>query len=560
MDYSTSPWQNQHADAIAAFERTRTELQRSKRRWTIGAAVFFGLALAGSLHIGEVSLSHLYAGLPDMFTYLGQITPSLHMQSLGADMSAWYWALPKWLNLLLDTVIIAFLGTVIGTTVAIGLCFSASRNLAQNRIIFFLSRRFMEIARGVPDLVFALIFVYAFGLGPFPGVLALAVHSAGALCKLFAEINENIDMKPVEGLRASGASWTSTMRFGVLPQVLPNYLSHALLRLEINVRAASVVGFVGAGGIGQELMLVVQQFIYTDISAIVLLLIAIVSFLDITCERIRHAVIAGKDSGKSLFARTPSWVLWLAFAAVVIICLHRTGFFNLAIILQGFHKLGWLVALMLPPSTGGSLSTLINAMGQTLAMAFLGTLGASLVALPLGFLGARNTGPGRMVRFGLRRVFDVLRGVDPLIWALVVINMVGLGPFAGILAIAIGDSGVLAKIFAEAIENVEAKPIEGVRSCGASTLEVIRYGYLPQILPVLLSTSLYYFESNTRAATILGVVGAGGIGLQLTDRICVDAWNEVCFIIILILAAVYGIDALSRFIRQRVIGTRENRS
>lgn len=560
MDSIVPSWQNQHLDAVAAFERTRAELQRSKRLWTVGAALVFGLALAGSLHVGEVSLSRLYQGLPDMFTYLLQVTPSLHAHSLGADLGAWYWALPKWLGMLVDTAIIAFLGTLMGTAVAISLCFSASRNLCQNKTVYFLSRRIMEIARAVPDLVFALIFVYSFGLGPLPGVLALAVHSAGALCKLFAEINENVDMKPVEGLRAAGASWASTMRYGVLPQVLPNYLSHSLLRFEINVRAASVVGFVGAGGIGQELMFVVRQFVYTDISAVVLLLIATVSLLDITCERIRHAVMAGRTSGKNLLSRVPAWVPWVAGIVLTVVCLQRTGFFDLAMIVKGLGKLGWLVALMFPPSPGENLPGLFTALGETLAMAFLGTLTASIIALPLGFLGARNTGAGRVVRFGLRRIFDVLRGVDPLIWALVVINMVGLGPFAGILAIAIGDTGVLAKIFAEAIENVDPKPIDGVRSCGASRLCILRFGYLPQILPVLLATSLYYFESNTRSATILGVVGAGGIGLQLTDRIRINSWDEVSFIVIMILAAVCLIDALSRIVRQKFIGSKETHS
>jgi phosphonate transport system permease protein len=153
------------------------------------------------------------------------------------------------------------------------------------------TRRAMEIARTVPELVWALIFVYAFGLGALPGVLAIAVHSTGSLGKLFAEVNENVDRGPLEGVRAAGGSWAQVMRYGVVPQVLPAFLSYGLLRFEINVRASSVVGFVGAGGIGQELYLVIRQFIYVDISAIVLLLVATVALIDVACERIRHRVI-----------------------------------------------------------------------------------------------------------------------------------------------------------------------------------------------------------------------------------------------------------------------------
>jgi phosphonate transport system permease protein len=153
----------------------------------------------------------------------------------------------------------------------------------------------MEIARAVPEIVYALIFVFSFGLGPLPGVLAIAVHSTGALGKLFSEVNENIDHQPLEGIRAAGGNWFQVIRYGVVPQVLPNFLSYALLRFEINVRAASVVGFVGAGGIGQELMFVIRQFIYVDISAIVLLIMLMVTTMDITCEKIRHYTI-GKEA------------------------------------------------------------------------------------------------------------------------------------------------------------------------------------------------------------------------------------------------------------------------
>jgi phosphonate transport system permease protein len=190
---------------------------------------------------------------------------------------------------------------------------------------------------------------------------------------------------------------------------------------------------------------------------------------------------------------------------------------------------------------------------QTLAMTFLGTLLASLAALPLGFLGARTVVPQWLFHFGIRRIFDAIRGVDALLWALMFVNVVGLGPFAGVMAIAVSDSGTLAKLFAEAIENVDRRQLEGVRAAGASHLQEMRFGTLPQVLPVLLSHILYYFESNTRSATILGVVGAGGIGLQLADRIRVNNWDEVGFLLIMILVTVSLIDQLSTIIRRRFI-------
>jgi phosphonate transport system permease protein len=190
---------------------------------------------------------------------------------------------------------------------------------------------------------------------------------------------------------------------------------------------------------------------------------------------------------------------------------------------------------------------------QTLAMAFLGRLLASLAAVPLGFLGARNEVPQQVFHFGLRRLFDGLRGVDALIWALMFVNVVGLGPFAGVMAIAVSDTGTLAKLFAEAVENIDRRQVDGVRATGATRLQIIRFGVWPQIVPVMLSHVLYYFESNTRSATILGVVGAGGIGLQLADRLRVNNWDEVGFILIMILLTVTLIDLLSTAIRLRLI-------
>lgn len=255
--------------------------------------------------------------------------------------------------------------------------------------------------------------------------------------------------------------------------------------------------------------------------------------------------------------RTP--VAAFAAAGALGFALWWTGFFDLGRLAQGISKLGWLLQFMFPPAHNGWLGEFAWGMAETLAMAFLGTLIAFVVALPVGFLGAKNVIPNWLFHFGLRRALDGIRGVDTLIWALVFVNVVGLGPFAGILAIAVGDVGVLSKLFAEAIENADRRQVEGVRATGAGRVQTMRFGLLPQVLPVILSNTLYYFESNTRSATILGVVGAGGIGQQLSDRIRVNNWDEVMFIVLMILATVYVIDLVSRQLRVRIIGRQDYR-
>lgn len=266
----------------------------------------------------------------------------------------------------------------------------------------------------------------------------------------------------------------------------------------------------------------------------------------------RAKAMAPEVFARPLGARLRRAAVWSVFIAVLALGLWRMEL-SPARLLTGIGKLGWLVSLMLPPSHGGWLAEFAWAMLETVAMAFAGTVLATVVAIPLGFLGARNIIPVRLLHFGFRRISDGLRGVDTLIWALMFVNAVGLGPFAGVMAIAVSDAGTLGKLFAEAMENVDRHPIEGVRAAGGSRLQVIRFAMLPQAFPVLLSHVLYYLESNTRSATILGVVGAGGIGFQLAERIRLNNWDEVAFIILMILAVVTAIDACSKAIRLRVI-------
>ena len=191
---------------------------------------------------------------------------------------------------------------------------------------------------------------------------------------------------------------------------------------------------------------------------------------------------------------------------------------------------------------------------QTLAMAFLGTFLGSLGALVVGFMAARNVMPFWVVRQVIRRILDVMRGVDQLVWGLVFVRSVGLGPLAGVLAIFVSDLGTLSKLYSEAIENIDRKQVEGIKSTGAGPLAVIRYGYIPQVLPVFISQSLYFLESNTRSATILGIVGAGGIGMIIIERFRASLYDQVAFVVLNVLVLIFLIDWLSKRVRLWVIG------
>jgi phosphonate transport system permease protein len=274
----------QLAPLLEAYQR---EIGRRRRRWlAVAAATAVLVLLAG--RYAEVEPGKLWAHLSGLTSYFGRILPPLSLGNLPGDVGDWYWNFFGWLRLLFDTLLIAYLATLAGTLGAGLLAFLAADNLAPGRGARWAIKRLLEFCRTVPDIVFALLFVSAFGLGPLAGILAIGIHSFGSLGKLFVEVVENIDMRPVDGVRSAGGRFAEIVRFAALPQILPNLVSYALLRFEINVRSSSIVGFVGAGGIGQDLFVAIRKFYYTDVSAILLMIIVTVSLIDLSTERIRH--------------------------------------------------------------------------------------------------------------------------------------------------------------------------------------------------------------------------------------------------------------------------------
>lgn len=229
-------------------------------------------------------------------------------------------------------------------------------------------------------------------------------------------------------------------------------------------------------------------------------------------------------------------------------------------ILRGFSRLGDIFQLMMPPTpeTWSRAQLYFEALIQTLSIAFLGTVVAAILAVPLGFLAARNIVANRIVHILARRGLDTVRSVDTLIWALIWINVVGLGPFAGALAIMSADLAAFGKLMSEAIETADRKPVEGVSAAGGGRLAAIRFGIVPQVLPIFASQILYFFESNTRSATIIGIVGAGGIGLYLSEEIRVLEWQRAAFLILMVLVTVAIIDQVSQRLRAAIMGNRSS--
>lgn len=294
------------SDAVAQFERHRAALRRQKLGMNLLFLALFLAMLVWSIVVSRFYPDRLAVGIPRIFEYFGTILPNLELDKLflprgengravPGSLAFWYSDWAKYLRLVFETILMAITATLIGAAVAFALCFPAARNLAPRGWVGTLCRRLLEFFRGVPEILYALVLVFAVGIGPLAGVIAIAIHTAGALGKLFAEVNENASMRPVDGIRSVGGTWTEEIRYGIVPQVLPNFASYTLLRFEINVRASSIVGFVGAGGIGQELNHVISFFSDDRVLAVLILVVLTVTIIDMISERVRHAFIGREN-------------------------------------------------------------------------------------------------------------------------------------------------------------------------------------------------------------------------------------------------------------------------
>jgi phosphonate transport system permease protein len=277
------------------------------------------------------------------------------------------------------------------------------------------------------------------------------------------------------------------------------------------------------------------------------------AFGDLASIEREHAAIIGS-------AERGAWhALAVIFALLVLLVIGLWWVdFGVLRLLTGISRFGQILLRMMPPSPDSLARFLIyaHALVETLCLALIGTFSAALIAMPLGLLAARNVTGSGVLHFVLRRAFDIIRGIDRFVWALIFVRVVGLGPFAGALAIAVSNIGSFGKLFSETFESADPKPIEGVVSTGASGAHAVRFAILPEVAPVILSQILYYFESDTRSATVIGIVGAGGIGLYLYEEIRTLEWTHVAFLILMILVTVALIDAVSGVLRRWFIGGR----
>src|SRR6266851_16168 len=445
-----------------------------------------------------------------------------------------------------------------------------------------LARTTLGFLRAVPDLVWALLFVAAVGLGSLAGTLALSVAYSGVLGRVYADVFEHVDPQPLEALQSTGATRMQIFLRGVWPQALPHLMAYTLYSFECCVRAAAVLGFVGAGGIGYEISISMRLFEYGQVLTLLLVFIMLLTVTDAASRYLRARSVSRTDHAREVKAQDESSGLnpsvsnsrrlvgWTLVLFLVVASFTLAGFTPETLNQAGIApRLAGFLRRMLPPDLSWSfVGSLGTALLQTIAISLMGTLIGLALAVVLAvpatstLIFLRSDSPGRvrvidrvlrwLLFWSTRLVLNILRSIPELVWVLICILAVGIGPFAGTIALGLHTAGVLGKLYAETMEEVPLRPVEALRSLGASPVQVLLWAIWPQARPLLSSYTVLRWETNLRASAILGLVGGGGLGQAIYNNVQLGFYPRLSTLILLIYALVLASDWIGERLRLRV--------
>ncbi|GAA1208976.1 phosphonate ABC transporter, permease protein PhnE [Pseudonocardia alaniniphila] len=488
-----------------------------------------------------------------------------------------------------QTIAIVVCATLLSVLVSVPIAVLAAGNTTPALAARYGARTVIVVARAVPDVVLAIVFFRLFGLGALAGVLAMGLHSVGMVGKLYADAIEQIDEGPRTAVRATGARPLQELVAGVLPQVLPAFVATALHRFDINLRISVLLGFVGVGGLGFEIANALRRLDYQRGVALALVVLGLCVAAELVSGAVRRALLGGHGErahrrggaaravGRRVDALrahplpgpgravpdagrvTPPWTphrvrgaLFGGVTALVVIASVAGADLSPWRIITGLPDMITTLALFWPPTTGGILSVLLAELAVTVQIALAATLLGAMVALPVGALAARNVSPTPETAAVFRMVIVVVRGVPELVLAIVFVVITGLGPVAGALALAIGATGLLGKLVADSLEETDVRVQQAVRASGASRSQVFVAVTLPQAAPAIAAHLLYQLDVNIRSATLLGIVGAGGIGFYLLNASRVMEFGVVTTITSMVFATVMAVELLTLWLRRAV--------
>ncbi|KAB0587790.1 phosphonate ABC transporter, permease protein PhnE [Comamonas kerstersii] len=481
-----------------------------------------------------VSVSALFDA--DNLRVIGGFLANFLPPDTSAEFAAYLW------QATLETLAIATLGLLLAFVLAVPLSYLATSAVRERASQNPVARAVMTVLRGIPELVWALVFVRVFGLGPAAGVLALGLTYGGMLGKVYAEILESEDGAAARALLRTGSPRALALLYGLLPLASKELVSYTVYRWECAIRASVVMGFVGAGGLGQLMDQAMKMLNGGEACSILLVFVVLVLLADALSGWLRRSLDVPPAARTSAFG-VRSVVVLLAVAAGVVASWRLLDMdLGALFTADAASSMGDFVSGFFPPDTSRAwLWQVLVGIWETLAISVVGTLLAAVAGLLLAL--PKFRAPWNVL-------LNVLRSVPELVWATITALAVGLGPFAGALALALHTAGVLGRLYAEALENAPSQPAEALCRTGSSRAMAFLYGTLPGAAPQLVAYTLYRWEMNIRMAAILGFVGAGGLGQLLYFKLSLFHYAEASTVIIAMLALSIAVDQASAWLRR----------
>jgi phosphonate transport system permease protein len=555
-----------------------------------GGVAMVLLLVAGLWSVSSlgINLATIAQSLDNAVTFVRRMFP-LDFPSFGETAS-----------LLAETLAVVFLATALSVLLSVPVALAAASSTTRGKVSRSTARTIIVLARAVPDIVLAIFFLRVFGLGAAAGVLAMGIHSVGMIGKLYADALEELDDGPRQSVEAAGG--TRGQQFlAALPQpLLPQLIATALHRFDINLRTSVLLGYVGVGGIGLAIADALRSLDYQRGMALALIVLLACVVLELISGAARAALLGrtGGSAGRTSWADrlwrssaasdmpqnatrtqkaqqaqqaqqdaaegaperlTPPWTAdrirrftSIAVVLVITVAAVRQVDISASSLWNGLLNLPDTLALFFPPSSGGAMDAMLTELGVTVKIALAATVLGAIPALPLGILAASNVTTNRAVRTVARVLIVVFRGIPELILAIIFVVISGLGAVAGTLALAVGALGLLSKLVADSLEETDTDVQDAVRATGATGTQVFLGATLRQAAPAIVAHTMYLLDTNIRSATLLGVVGAGGIGFLLLNAARVNQFDVVTMILLLMVAVVLAVEVLSLWLRRIV--------
>jgi len=583
---ASPPRQGAAARASVAERAPRRPLSPERIAAGLTLLVILGLAVT-ALQGVEISIPNMLASWENAERFFARVGG---LEFPPADE---LWSL-IWLTLGL-----VFTGTLLAAVISVPIAYLAAHNTTPGSGWRAAARFVGVLTRALPDVVLAMVFVLMFSLGALPGILAIGIHSIGMISKMFADAIEQIDEGPRLAIRAAGGTRLQEFASGILPQVMPSWVATVLHRGDINLRGSVVLGYVGVAGLGLEMSYAFKSLNYALGLGIAVVIFVLCVVMEIISSLVRAAMLGETGRGRpgrprDLWAdrllrrrgrrdrrsapqpapavehSVPAWAAspstavrrpwtptrarnvaagWVAAALIV------AGVWVCDItwsdVLTVWGKIPAVAVQFWPPTFGVyGAERMVGAMIETIAIALAATLLTLLPSMVIGSFAARNVAPNGGAR-GLARFLLVgIRGVPEIILAIVLIVITGLGTQAGVIALAFGSIGLLGKLVADSLEEVDNGPERALIAAGATRLQVYAGATFPQGTRALLGHGFYVLDTNVRAATILGVVGGGGIGYYLLNASQGSNYGLVTAIVLMILVTVLVIEGIAMWMRK----------